>query len=678
MLTSAIKVFTRSGRWAILFACGACMLGYAEPAPAQLFQKSENFDTDPGWDGVNNIIPDPGDTNNLVMDFGFRAGTNIAGGTNGSGTGEAGGLIDRTPAGFYADNVGALDPTTDTLSASGKWAFGPSGGTWQGNMGVGWFNKFLPTNRDNSTNTIGFRTDEQNFLEVYAMGNENRAVPQLNGTGPNCCSLNIDQNTSLTFNLSFTPTANTQSSEVGGTVMGSFDVVTGGQPQTYSVSIDITVEERDAMEPFNRFGIFNQGDSGNNIDEAFIDDLVYTASPPIPDPEEREWIFGGSGDYAVGSNWEFGFSPNTSALTALFGSSIAAPSTVFTQTDVTVKGFTFDNANSYAVTGPANVELTFEAETGNPFIQVLNGGHELQLPVNLVEPTAVNTSAGGEVRFELPLNLGGTTLTKTGPGTVLVNNEVATGSGTLDALQGIVGGVGTVGGNLNNSATVAPGVSVLAASAGTLNVGGTYTQTSAGTLDMNVNGTASGGGHDQLSVSGSATLDGTLDIQTDQGFTPGVGATPGDIGDSFVIVTAATRTGEFSTVNGQHAGAGIFYDVGYNLTNVSLGAFQAQVGDADGDRAVDITDFNTLSGNFDPNGDNSATNDWTTADFDLDGDVDITDFNGLSANFAPNGYASSAGQVPAVPAGASLRSLPGLGRQRPCARDARRRCSRAR
>ena len=61
-------------------------------------------------------------------------------------------------------------------------------------------------------------------------------------------------------------------------------------------------------------------------------------------------------------------------------------------------------------------------------------------------------------------------------------------------------------------------------------------------------------------------------------------------------------------------------------------------GDADGDIDIDITDFNILASNFDDTGANSATNDWTTADFDADGDIDITDFNFLAANFADTGY----------------------------------------
>ena len=177
---------------------------------------------------------------------------------------------------------------------------------------------------------------------------------------------------------------------------------------------------------------------------------------------------------------------------------------------------------------------------------------------------------------------------------------------------------------------------------------GDYTQGAGGTLAIEITGTGAGeGGHDQLNVSGAAALEGTLDIQSDAGFTPGVGASAGQIGDSYVIVSAGSVSGTFATINGRHMGGGKFYLPEYNATNVTLGAFQAAAGDADGDRDVDITDFNSLANGFDPSGDNAASNNWMTADFDADGDVDITDFNGLANNFAPGGYAGEGpGQVP--------------------------------
>ena len=159
-------------------------------------------------------------------------------------------------------------------------------------------------------------------------------------------------------------------------------------------------------------------------------------------------------------------------------------------------------------------------------------------------------------------------------------------------------------------------------------------------------------GHDQLQVTGSSTLDGTLNITTGAYSDPTVRATL----DSFTLITSTSgSTGTFGTVNyngtaltAAHQGNGLFRNLIYDANNVTLENLFALEGDADGDKDIDITDFNILASNFDDIGANSDTNDWTTADFDLDGDIDITDFNFLAANFADTGYISgpAGGQVP--------------------------------
>ena len=182
-----------------------------------------------------------------------------------------------------------------------------------------------------------------------------------------------------------------------------------------------------------------------------------------------------------------------------------------------------------------------------------------------------------------------------------------------------------------------------------------YSQLAEATLEIEVTGTGAGpGGHDQLVVSGNASLDGTLAIETDAGFTPAVGATPGTIGDQFVILTANSVTDTFSTIQGKHLGQGKFYLPMYHATNVTLGVFQSVAGDTDGNRVVDITDFNTLTNHWDPHGNHATTNNWTVADFDFDRDIDITDFNLLASNFDPTGYVSKTTMVPTPSTGLLL------------------------
>ena len=94
-----------------------------------------------------------------------------------------------------------------------------------------------------------------------------------------------------------------------------------------------------------------------------------------------------------------------------------------------------------------------------------------------------------------------------------------------------------------------------------------------------------------------------------------------------------------------HVGNGLFRNATYSASGFTLQNLLALQGDSDGDKDVDIMDFNNLAANFDPSGANGPY-DWTAADFDGDNDVDITDFNALSAHFAPGGYAPVGSPVP--------------------------------
>ena len=175
-----------------------------------------------------------------------------------------------------------------------------------------------------------------------------------------------------------------------------------------------------------------------------------------------------------------------------------------------------------------------------------------------------------------------------------------------------------------------------------VSITGDYAQGADATLEIEVTGTSVGeAGYDQLSVSGTAALDGTLDIQTDASFTPSVGATAGVIGDLFVIVSAGSVTGTFAAINGRHVGDGKFYLPQYHATRVTLGAFQAAPGDTDGDMDVDLSDYNSLTTNFDPIGTYGPYL-WGDGNSDGDNDVDLADYNALASNFSPAGYGAAA------------------------------------
>ena len=141
--------------------------------------------------------------------------------------------------------------------------------------------------------------------------------------------------------------------------------------------------------------------------------------------------------------------------------------------------------------------------------------------------------------------------------------------------------------------------------------------------------------------------------------------------DDFVLVLADSRVNHFANVTydgaalsadfgpdgsgsfRDHVGEGLFRNVTYTPTEVQFRNLLALHGDVDGNRTVDITDFNALASHFDPDGVFGA-NVWSEGNFDGDGDTDITDFNLLAANFFPSGYATSAIPEPSTMLLASL------------------------
>jgi hypothetical protein len=133
---------------------------------------------------------------------------------------------------------------------------------------------------------------------------------------------------------------------------------------------------------------------------------------------------------------------------------------------------------------------------------------------------------------------------------------VASGN-TVDIQSGTLSGTGTITANVSNAGIVHPGDSP-----GRLSITGNYTQTTGGTLNIEVGGLLAGSQYSQLAVSGDATLAGTLNVSLVDGFTPGGGY-------AFVILTFATRTGDFDTENGLTFPGGQFYPV-YHSGDLTL------------------------------------------------------------------------------------------------------------
>ena len=218
--------------------------------------------------------------------------------------------------------------------------------------------------------------------------------------------------------------------------------------------------------------------------------------------------------------------------------------------------------------------------------------------------------------------------------------------------QGLFSGQGTIMGKLRNRGDVSPGDSSIASIA-RINVTGDFRQFVTGSLSMELAG-ADKGQYDQL-ISDSAQIAGSLDLQPMDSY---VGPVVHGQSDDFVLVLAGSRINHFTNVTydgaalsadfgpdgsgsfRDHVGNGLFRNVTYTPTQVQFRNLLALHGDIDGNKTVDITDFQQFLVGF-----TGSTSDWTTGDFNLDNVVDITDF---SSYFLPSFAATGGGSYGAA------------------------------
>ena len=257
---------------------------------------------------------------------------------------------------------------------------------------------------------------------------------------------------------------------------------------------------------FDNFALISPDRS---LDEVRLDVIVpdgdgirfATAAQTIP--LAPIWISSSSGEWTDASNWQSTFPPNSSTATAIFGSAAASPITVVVDSPVTVQSIQFGVENdsgatqSYAIAGQST--LTLESiVAADASVNVIDGIHQFQVNVELSADATIDIQTGAQLSFNNRLDLSGQTLTKTGLGTLEINNQLVGSGGSVVGLAGTIAGGGAIGGNVENTgAVVSPGNS-----AGTLSVSGNYTQASGGTLAVEVGGSDQGTSFDFLDVGG--------------------------------------------------------------------------------------------------------------------------------------------------------------------------------
>ncbi len=158
-----------------------------------------------------------------------------------------------------------------------------------------------------------------------------------------------------------------------------------------------------------------------------------------------------------------------------------------------------------------------------------------------------------------------------------VTSGALVNQGLISVLQGPAGGGRTLAAELDNRGTVdiEKALSLGRSGAahansgsirvnnGTTTVTGSFTQTTAGSLTFGIGGTVRGSEFGYAQISGAATLAGNLTIELTGGFLP-------SLGDSFEIMTFASLTGQFDTIDGLVLGNGLILTPVYSDTTLAL------------------------------------------------------------------------------------------------------------
>jgi hypothetical protein len=377
------------------------------------------------------------------------------------------------------------------------------------------------------------------------------------------------------------------------------------------------------------------GPDGGGLEEVRFN-LFGTGTAPT---ETFTWARANGGDWDVAGHWSpAGGGPPNGNRDAIFAGSISGPSTVYTDSSITLRSVRFDNHLSYAVSGLGSVNLadgTDASGTVPARVDVWQGTHQFQVQVNLLDDTTADAWGNSTLNFNNQINTNGNTLTLTGMGVVNLNHSVTGG--------GAVSGSGTLGTASNTS------------------LGGDLTST--GTLAIEIRGTGEGSGSvptdfSRFDVSGAANLDGAVDISLVD-FTPTAGT-------NFTILTTtnginfvggSTGIGDLN-LTGNSTDFSLALGNGGNDLVLSYLATGGVAGDFNGSGIVDAADYTIFRDNLGGdssvlNGNGSGAATVVQADYDL-----------WKANFGNGGSSSAAVPEPATLTLFLLAALTGVVRTR--------------
>ncbi|MCS7033468.1 MAG: hypothetical protein NZ561_05665 [Phycisphaerae bacterium] len=315
-------------------------------------------------------------------------------------------------------------------------------------------------------------------------------------------------------------------------------------------------------------------------DFACFDDFSVSVGGQLP--SGAEWNLNSNGSWHVPGNWSTNFVPNGPSITAKLGTVISAPRQITLDAPVTL--------DQLQITSPVAYTLLGNPSAGSPALrfagqlpvalQVAAGSHEFRAPLRFDKDATIGVFAGASLRLTRELQLTGRNLTKSGEGSLhlpLIRANSLTIEGGLVRLTG----TGTLSGPML--------VSDLAISAGTLDLSGHKL-----VIDY------------LAGLPASAVNNMLLNRR---------------------LIDSSINDPRLALGFADNSVMGLSQLEDLLLDDTALVARVTIKGDTNLDGSVNISDFSSLSVNFNRNGY------WGTGDFNHNGTVELSDFAVLAAHF---------------------------------------------
>jgi hypothetical protein len=332
------------------------------------------------------------------------------------------------------------------------------------------------------------------------------------------------------------------------------------------------------------------------------------------DPNTGTWKVDGAGDWTQASNW-FGVTPTADTYVAKFGSAITSQHTVYSDSDTTVGGLIFDNANMYVLAGAGN--LTLSNSSGSATVSVLQGTHKINLPLTVASNVTLDLASGTTLKISDPVTINADkTLTKTGSGSVVYESTITLQSGAaiaFDSSQHVP--ALTVGPNAT--------ATVLADGASVLEIDTLPSVSSAG---------------------------GKIDLKNNKMVLRGQDAGSWS-GSQYGGVSGLIAEGKLTT--SMPDASSLLTSLGVRTVGGDTTVAYTYTGDADLDGNIDGDDFSAIDAGYSAQNSNPLGVSYAGGDFNYSGAVDADDYWLIDRNYAkqttPFASAPAVGGVGAVP-----------------------------